>query len=155
MNNFLCIGLFKTRFSLFYLYLSTLTQFLKSAAKSRLRILDRSFDLMKYMLPGGNKQLGHWQMAGVFTCFYIINNNKHSLYSALPAQFQPIRQTRRNSQFSAHVLDNFYSFIFCLINQVFRAFTYKLIKVWNALPKMTSFLQSILSGLNQQWTPSC
>lgn len=98
-----------------------------SAAPSHLKLLDRSFNSIKFIPPNFSI---HRRVVGALTMlFRIVNNNEHPLHSALPARFQPVRRIRHNSRFNVHAFQQ----VFCSTNQFSRTFILSLTKVWNLL----------------------
>lgn len=62
-------------------------------------VLDRSFYLIKFVLPNLSMQLCHRQMVIAVTFFFNNINYKEHLHSALPVKFQPTRGARHSLQF--------------------------------------------------------
>lgn len=73
-----------------------------SPASSHLKILDRSFLLIKFLLHNLSMQFDHRRLVGALTSFLkIVNNSTHLIHGTLPAHFQPSRHTPHNALFNA------------------------------------------------------
>lgn len=102
-----------------------------SAADSNLRLLDRAFRQIKFLLNDLNVNLDHRRMVGSLTLLYkIYNNTDHPLNQRLPGSFQPFRITR----YSLRQNDLAFATRRHNTSQFSRCFIPSVCKQWNALP---------------------
>ena len=102
-----------------------------SAAESHLRLLDRSFNSVKFLLPDLNLDIGHRRDVGALSVLYkIVNDNSHPLHKFLPDFHQPARVTRSSAALNcmAFVVSR------CSTSQFSRCFFNATCKLWNGLP---------------------
>ena len=101
-----------------------------SAAVCHLRLFDRVFGMIRFLLPDININLDHRRSVGSLSLFFkIVQNQSHPLHSRLPLLFNPIRNTRRTVNL------NTLSFtpIRCSTEQFSRSFFPSCVKIWNSL----------------------
>ena len=102
-----------------------------SASESLLRLLDRSFGQIRFLLPDLRLNLRHRRLVGILTHLYkIVNNSDHPLYALLPDPLVRSRTTR----YSIALNDR--SFISRRFNtyQYSRSFFLASVGRWNSLP---------------------
>ena len=103
----------------------------QSAAPPHLKLLDRAFNSIRFILPNLSISLEKRKLVAGFSLLYkIYNNTRHAMNGSLPAPFVPGRFTRHTQAF------NDYSFqhIRFNTNQFSRCFVPYYCKLWNNLP---------------------
>ena len=74
-----------------------------SASDSNLKLLDRAFNQIKFLLPDLELSLRHRRLVGFMTHFYkIVSDDDHPLHCLLPAPLRPTRDTRYSSGLGEH-----------------------------------------------------
>ena len=120
-----------------------------SAADSHLRLLDRTLNSCKFLIPGLDIDLWHRRsISSLCMLFKIFHNPLHPLHSSLPNLFQPVRMTRNVA--NSHSLS--FSLIRCNTVQYSRSFIPAYAKAWNELPGEVvecSELQRFKTGANR------
>ena len=120
-----------------------------SAADSHLRLLDRTLNSCKFLIPGLDINLWHRRsISSLCMLFKIFHNPLHPLHSSLPNLFQPVRMTRNVA--NSHSLS--FSLIRCNTVQYSRSFIPAYAKAWNELPGEVvecSELQRFKTGANR------
>ena len=102
-----------------------------SAAESNLKLLDRAFNQIKFLLPNLEIKLRHRRMVGSLSYFFkIMSNVNHPLHHHLPAPLQPTRATRH----SVSLNDRSLSVNRCNTSQFSRCFIPASVRLWNTLP---------------------
>ena len=102
-----------------------------SAADCHLKLLDRSLNSIKFILPDFSLDLDHRRLVGSISVFFkILNNSRHPLHSALPASFTPTRLTRYTESLNSRALN----FVDTRTNQFSRCFMPSMVRLWNGLP---------------------
>ena len=102
-----------------------------SAAETHLRLLDRVFNQVKFLLPSLNINLRHRRMVGSLSyLFKIFSNVSHPLRSLLPEEFRSSRITRGSQAMNAAA----FSVVHCRTTQFSRCFVPDTCKRWNSLP---------------------
>ena len=102
-----------------------------SAADSHLKLLDRSFNSVKFLLTDLDLDIGHRRDIGALSILYkIVNDSSHPLHKFLPNFHQPARATRMA------VAQNSMAFEVgrCATNQFSRCFFNVICRLWNKLP---------------------
>ena len=101
-----------------------------SAADCHLRLFDRVFNMIRFLLPDININLEHRRSVGSMSLFYkIFRNPSHPLHSKLPQLFNPVRVTRRTVN-----LNNFsFNRVICSTEQFSRSFFPSCVEIWNSL----------------------
>ena len=102
-----------------------------SAADCHLRLLDRAFNSIKFLLSDLDLDIGHRRDVGALCILYkILNNTGHPLHKFLPRFYQPARVTR----YSESV--NPMAFEICRhsTSQFIRTFLPSICRLWNTLP---------------------
>lgn len=102
-----------------------------SAAESNLKLLDRAFGQIRFLLPNLGINLAHRRLVGSLALFHkIYFNPNHPLHSKLPLAFQPIRLTRH----ALGLNDRAFTLVRCNTNQYSRCFIPSISEIWNSLP---------------------
>ena len=102
-----------------------------SAAESHLRLLDRSFGQIRFLLPDLGLNIRHRRLVGALTHFYkIVNNSDHPLHTLLPEPLIRSRFTRYSAALNGR------SFAPRRFNtyQFSRSFFLVCVERWNSLP---------------------
>ena len=103
-----------------------------SACESNLRLLDRAFNQIRFLLPDLQLDLEHRRLVGVLTHFYkIVSNTGHPLHCLLPSPSRPARVTRGSSLMGDHC----FSVVRVNTSQFSRTFFPTVIRLWNSLPR--------------------
>ena len=104
-----------------------------SAAECHLKLLDRAFNSVKFLLPDLILNLIHRRRVGALTMlFKIYNNVKHPLYFKLPPRLAPVRETRNTLLLNDCALTP----VRHRTEQYSRCFIPSLLKIWNRLPNV-------------------
>ena len=102
-----------------------------SASDTNLKLLDRAFGQIKFLLPDLRINLGHRRLVGSMTHFYkIATNPDHPLHCLLPPPSQPTRETRHSMRLNSRA----FSVARVNTSQFSRTFFPAAIKRWNYLP---------------------
>ena len=102
-----------------------------SASDSNLKLLDRAFSQIKFLLPNIEINLSHRRLVGSLTHFFkIVSNVDHPLHYLLPAPLQPARATR----YSIRLNDRSFSVDRLNTSQFSRCFFPASVRLWNTLP---------------------
>ena len=103
-----------------------------SACDTNLKLLDRAFRQIKFLLPDLHLSLEHRRSVGVLTHLYkIVMNSNHPLHCLLPEPYRPSRTTR----YSSRMNDRSFSVIRTGTSQFSRSFFPAVTRVWNTLPQ--------------------
>ena len=103
----------------------------RSAADSHLKLLNRSINMVRFILPDLKMDLRHRHHVGSLSLFFkIINNIHHHFFSKIPAHAVPQRNTRQavNQNDRCFVMNR------CLTEQFSRTFVPYSVREWNLLP---------------------
>ena len=102
-----------------------------SASEVHLKLLDRVFNQIKFLLPSVVLKLEHRRMVGALSLmFKIASSNNHPLFNILPPPNQPSRTTR----YSLNLNDRAFSVSLCRTTQFSRCFVPAVTRLWNTLP---------------------
>ena len=102
-----------------------------SAAESHLKLLDRTFNQIKFLLPNLEINLRHRRLVGSLSYFFkIMSNSNHPLHCHLPAPSLPARATRQ----SLIMNDRSLSVNRCNTSQFSRCFIPVSARLWNTIP---------------------
>ena len=102
-----------------------------SAAESHLKLLDRTFNQIKFLLPNLEINLRHRRLVGSLSYFFkIMSNSNHPLHCHLPAPSLPARATRQ----SLIMNDRTLSVNRCNTSQFSRCFIPVSARLWNTIP---------------------
>ena len=102
-----------------------------SAAQSHIRLINRCFSMIRFILPDVELDLDHRRKVGCLSLFYkIFNSPDHPLFGALPNRLVPTRVTRGSEQLNSCAILPFR----CCTSQFSRCFLPSMVKVWNILP---------------------
>ena len=102
-----------------------------SASEVHLRLLDRAFNQIKFLLPSLNINLRHRRLVGALSyLFKICTVDGHPLSQFLPDSHQPTRATRR----AANLNDRAFLLARCRTTQFSRCFFPSMTGLWNELP---------------------
>ena len=102
-----------------------------SAAETHLRLLDKAFGQIKFLLPTLNISLSHRRIVGSLSYLYkIYSNPTHPVYHLLPPPYRPSRVTR----YSVMINDRAFSLPRCHSTQFTRSFFPLTCGLWNTLP---------------------
>ena len=102
-----------------------------SAADTHMKLLDRAFAQIKFLLPSLCLNLRHRRLVGALSyLFKLSSNGDHPLYHLLPGLHQPSRVTRHSLMLN----DRAFSPVFCRSSQFSRCFISSTSKLWNSLP---------------------
>ena len=103
-----------------------------SAAESHLKLLDRSFNMVKFLLPDLTINLSHRRIVGALSVFFkIINKDSHPFHFKLPQPAMPVRSTRQSSNQNSRCL----SVLRHSTDQFKRSFLPVCVDRWNRLPE--------------------
>ena len=102
-----------------------------SAADSHLRLLERAFNSIKFLLSDLDLNIGHRRdVGGLCMLFKVVNNVHYPLHKFLPKFFQPTRITRYSETIN---LMAFEVGRHCS-SQFSRCFLPRMCRLWNTLP---------------------
>ena len=102
-----------------------------SAADTHLRLLDRAFNQIKFLLPSLNTNLRHRRLVGSLSyLFKIFSNGAHPLRTFLPDMHRSTRLTRGSRAMNGAA----FSVVRCRTTQFSRCFVPDTCRVWNSLP---------------------
>ena len=102
-----------------------------SAADSHLRLLDRAFNSVKFLLSDLDLDIGHRRLVGSLTMLYkIVNDSMNPLHKFLPNFAQPLRVTRGTATMNSMAFE----IPRCSTVQFSRCFFPAVCRVWNSLP---------------------
>ena len=102
-----------------------------SAADCHLRLLDRAFNSVKFLLSELDLDIGHRRDVGALCIlFKIVNDVDHPLHKFLPSLYQPARVTRHSETVNSMAFEiGRYS-----TSQFSRSFLPSMCRLWNTLP---------------------
>ena len=102
-----------------------------SAADCHLRLLDRAFNSVKFLLTELDLDIGHRRDVGALCILYkVVNDVDHPLYKFLPNFYQPVRMTR----YSESVNSLAFEIVRHSTSQFSRSFFPHACRLWNTLP---------------------
>ena len=102
-----------------------------SAADSHLRLLDRSFNSIKFLLSDLYLDIGHRRVIVDLSILYkIVTDNSHPLYKFLPDFYQPAKITISSMTLNSMTFDVSRS----STSQFSRCFFTVICRLWNRLP---------------------
>ena len=102
-----------------------------SAADSHIKLLDRMFNSIKFLLSDLDLDIEHRRAVGSLSILYkLVNDASHPLHKFLPGLYQPIRVTRNSESLNslAFNIDRVST------SQFSRCFFPATCKLWNKLP---------------------
>ena len=102
-----------------------------SAADCHLRLLDRAFNSVKFLLSDLDLDIGHRRDVGALCLLYkILNNTDHPLHKFLPRSYQPARVTRYSETVNSMAFEIYRH----STSQFTRTFLPSVCRLWNTLP---------------------
>ena len=102
-----------------------------SAADTHLKLLDRAFNQVKFLLPSLRINLAHRRLIGSLSyLFKLYSNDGHPLRALLPDLHQPTRLTRGTQAMNGAA----FSVVRCRTTQFSRTFIPYTCRRWNSLP---------------------
>ena len=102
-----------------------------SAADCHLRLLDRAFNSIKFLLSDLDLDIGHRRDVGALCLLYkILNNTDHPLHKFLPRSYQPARVTRYSETVNSMAFEIYRH----STSQFTRTFLPSVCRLWNTLP---------------------
>ena len=107
-----------------------------SAADTHLRLLDRAFNQIKFLLPSLSINLAHRRLVGSLSYLYkVFSSDTHPFRSLLPELHRPSRLTRGSQSMNGVA----FSVVRCRTTQFSRCFVPLACRRWNSLPDHVVF----------------
>ena len=123
-----------------------------SAADCHLKLLDRAFSRIKFILPDVNFSLKRRRVVGCLVLFFkILHNPNHPLYIKLPGPYIQ----RRTTRYALSLNDRAFSRTYCRTEQFSRSFLPYICKIWNELPNSivdSADIQSFKTAVNNYYS---
>ena len=118
-----------------------------SAADCHLKLLDRAFSRIKFILPDVNLSLKRRRVVGCLVLFFkILHNPNHPLYIKLPGPYIQ----RRTTRYALSLNDRAFSRTYCRTEQFSRSFLIyicKILQIYNHLRLKLIFITYVTADL--------